>query len=54
MTDMSSNTKSLAFDWLMTLVSLVAMIAFLLLLPEWFWVTLPFFLTYLVKALDSM
>ena len=49
-----SNSKSFAFDWLMTLASLAAMIVFLLVLPEWFWVALPFFLTYFVKALDSM
>jgi len=49
-----SNSKSFAFDWLMTLASLAAIIVFLMVLPEWFWVALPFFLTYFVKALDSM
>jgi len=49
-----SNSKSFAFDWMMTLVSLAAVILLLIVLPEWFWVALPFFLTYFVKALDSM
>ncbi len=40
--------------WLITLVSLVACIALIILAPEWFWLTLPFLLTYFVKALDMM
>ncbi|MDZ4681459.1 MAG: hypothetical protein SH848_16410 [Saprospiraceae bacterium] len=49
-----SNSKSFAFDWLMTLAFLGAIIVFLMVMPEWFWVVLPFFLTFFVKALDSM
>ncbi len=52
--DNTSAKKSVAFDWLMTLVSLVAVIALLAFADEWFWLALPFFLTYLVKALDCM
>lgn len=40
--------------WLITLVSFVAFILFLIYKPEWFWVTLPFLTTYLVKALGMM
>ncbi len=40
--------------WLITLVSLVAFILFLIYKPEWFWVTLPFLTTYLTKALGMM
>lgn len=37
-----------------TLVSLVALIAFLMFAPQWCWLTFPFLLTYLVLALDAM
>ena len=40
--------------WLITLVSLVACVALIILAPEWFWVTLPFLLTYFVKAIGMM
>lgn len=40
--------------WLITLVSLVACIALIIVSPEWFWLTLPFLLTFLVKALGMM
>lgn len=46
-----SSNKS---DWLIFLVSLVITVALLVWSPEWFWVTLPFVLTYLVKALNKM
>jgi len=46
--------KSFAFDWMMTLISLVAVILMLIFIPAWFWVGLPFLLTYLVKAFDSI
>ena len=45
----SSDTKKY---WLMFAVSLVACIAFLIIKPEWFWVTLPMLFTALVYALD--
>jgi fatty acid desaturase len=40
--------------WMITLVALVACIGFLLLSPEWFWLTLPFLFTYFVKAIGMM
>ncbi len=36
------------------LLSLAACIAFLVLKPEWFWVTLPFLITFLVKTFDAL
>lgn len=38
--------------WILTLVFLVLTVALLIFKSEWFWVPLPFLLTYLVKALD--
>lgn len=38
-------------DWILFLVSTVAIIALLMKASEWFWVALPFVLTYLVRAL---
>lgn len=40
--------------WGITLVSLVACIFLLIFSPEWFWLTLPFLLTYFVKAINMM
>jgi hypothetical protein len=40
--------------WLITFVSLVACVALIILSPEWFWLTLPFLLTFFVKAIDMM
>lgn len=47
----ASNTKQW---WLYTLVSLAGTIALLILIPEWFWVALPFLFTSFVKAMDWM
>lgn len=41
-------------DWIIFLVSTVIMIFMLMYMDEWFWLALPFSLTYLVKALDMM
>lgn len=41
-------------DWILTFVSTAVVIALLIFIPEWFWVALPFALTYLVRALDAM
>jgi hypothetical protein len=46
--------SSRAIDWIIFLVSTVIMIFMLMYMDEWFWVALPFSLTYLVKALDMM
>ncbi len=51
---MEANNKSHTTDWIIFFVSLVAMIALLVIKPEWFWVILPFVLTYFVKAMDWM
>jgi hypothetical protein len=53
---MSTTTEqeSTAMDWIFFLVSTVIMIAMLIWANEWFWLALPFSLTYLVKALRSM
>jgi hypothetical protein len=49
---MSNSSKGA--DWMFFLVSLVVTILLLIFVTEWFWLSLPFLLTYLVKALDSM
>lgn len=46
--------KSHRLDWIIFAVSLVVTIGFLIVDPTWFWVTLPFVLTYFVKAIDYM
>jgi len=47
---MASTTENTRTFWMLFFVSLVACIAFLMFLPEWFWVTLPFLFTAFVKA----
>ncbi|MEL6867314.1 MAG: hypothetical protein AAFP19_23010 [Bacteroidota bacterium] len=46
----SPNQKRLY--WLIFAVSTVLFVLLLMFWSEWFWVVLPFQLTYLVKALD--
>jgi len=46
--------SSRTIDWIIFLVSTVILIFMLMYMDEWFWVALPFSLTYLVKALDMM
>ena len=46
--------KSTAKYWVYFAISMAVMIALLVILPEWFWVVLPFPLTYLVKAFDAI
>ena len=41
-------------DWLIFGVTLVITLAFLIFNPTWFWVTLPFVLTYFVKGIGYM
>jgi len=52
--DTNTESKSTAKYWMMFLVSTLIMIGFLVILPEWFWVVLPFSLTSLVMAFDAM
>ncbi len=47
----SSNTT---LSWLLFIVSTVIMLVMLVLVPQWFWVALPFSLTYLVQAMRLM
>jgi len=49
---MADQTKSLGKYWVIFFISLIACIAFLIFLPEWFWVTLPFVFTYFVLSMD--
>ncbi|MFN7119391.1 MAG: hypothetical protein ACK4TA_21515 [Saprospiraceae bacterium] len=47
----TTENKSTRTDWMLFGVSTVACIALLMFADEWFWVALPFVLTYLVRAL---
>ena len=51
METVKDTTKS---DWVIFLISLAGMIALLAYADEWFWLALPFVLTYFVKALKFM
>lgn len=51
---MTSTKESSKKYWLYTLISLVAIILLLAVLPEFFWVALPFLLTFGVKAYGAM
>lgn len=46
--------KSKASDWAIFFVFLVFTVGFLIFEPTWFWVFLPFVLTYFVKAIGYM
>jgi hypothetical protein len=49
-----SNTDAKRKNGMLFLLSTAAVIALLLFKPEWFWVMLPFQLTYLVEYLEMM
>ncbi len=49
---MAEAKSSRGLDWILFLVSLAACIFMLIFVNEWFWVTLPFLFTYMVKAFD--
>lgn len=51
MSDVKTGLKS---DWIIFGVSLVFMIVLLIVATPWFWVPLPFVLTYLVKGVGVM
>ncbi|HMS30185.1 MAG: hypothetical protein IPQ10_12585 [Saprospiraceae bacterium] len=51
---MSQRQESNSQNWLIFIVSTVLMLALLWFFPAWFWVPLPFVLTYLTKALNAM
>ncbi len=48
------NTTSTRIDWLIFLVSFAIMTLLLVYADEWFWLALPFVLTYLAKALKVL
>ncbi len=50
----TENKENRGLYWLIFLVSLVACIGLIIVSPEWFWLTLPFLFTFLVKALGMM
>jgi hypothetical protein len=50
----TNKQSSKATDWLLFLVFTVIFLLMLVYVDEWFWVPMPFMLTYLVKALDAM
>ncbi len=49
---MENATTSKGKYWLLFLVSSVAIVLLIMFASNWFWVALPFVLTYLVKAMD--
>jgi hypothetical protein len=51
---MENTQESNKKDWFIFAISLVAMIVLLIILPEWFWVVLPFVCTYFIKAINYM
>ena len=50
----TTENESTRMDWILFLVSTAIMIFMLIYINEWFWLALPFSLTYLVKALRVM
>jgi hypothetical protein len=48
---MDTTSKSTRLDWIIFFVSLFVMILFFIFADEWFWVALPFVLTYFVRAI---
>lgn len=51
---METTNKTNLMDWVLFLVSTAILAAIYVVSNEWFWVALPFSLTYLVKALKAM
>jgi len=51
---METTNKSAILDWVFFFISLVAIIALLMYASEWFWIALPFVLTFFVKAVRAM
>jgi len=48
------DTSSSRTDWILFIVSTLVMFWMLMYMSEWFWLAMPFSLTYLVKALRMM
>ncbi len=51
---MSESNQSRGSDWLYFLISTAGTCFLLVYYPAWFWVGLPFVLTYLTKALKAL
>lgn len=51
---MEAANNSTTKDWLLFFVSLVVMIILFAVADEWFWLALPFVLTYFVRAIRMM
>lgn len=51
---MEAANNSTRQDWIIFFISLAVMIGFFIWADEWFWLALPFVLTYFVKALRMM
>lgn len=51
---MEATNNSSRSDWMIFLLSLAVMIGFFIYADEWFWLALPFVLTYFVRALRMM
>lgn len=49
-----ANERSTRLDWILFLISFAVCIFLLATAAEWFWVPLPFVLTYLVRGLRMM
>ena len=50
----TTDKPNTAMWWIGFVISLILTAAFLVFLPEWFWVMLPFVGTAFIKALDWM
>jgi hypothetical protein len=53
-TNMETTNNSTTKDWIYFFISLAAMIGLFVVADEWFWLALPFVLTYFVKAIRMM
>ncbi len=51
---MGQANESRLMDWIIFGLSTLATTGLLLYAPAWFWVPLPFMLTYLTKALNAL
>jgi hypothetical protein len=51
---MENTKRSSASYWLLFLISLAAFVFMLIYVQAWFWLPLPFVLTFFVKALNWM
>ena len=50
-TDENKNNK---LDWALFIIWTIIFFVLLIFVPQWFWVVIPFPLTYLVKAMNKM